>query len=79
MSATLVYSTSTNTPAVDHREPEQVVRAYDDPWDVAFCFVCSRATDHFAEHDDLVEAGLAFYEGGNVWPVDHPYSPRAGS
>jgi hypothetical protein len=28
----------------------------------AFCFVCRRCTDHFAEHDDLVEAGLAVYD-----------------
>lgn len=26
------------------------------------CFVCGRHTDHFAEHDDLVEAGLASYD-----------------
>ena len=26
------------------------------------CFVCSRHTDHFAEHDALVDAGLAEYE-----------------
>lgn len=27
-----------------------------------FCFVCNRPTDHRAEHDDLVEAGLASYD-----------------
>ncbi len=26
-----------------------------------YCFVCSRATDHRGEHDDLVEAGHATY------------------
>lgn len=26
-----------------------------------YCFVCSRATDHRGEHDDLVEQGLATY------------------
>lgn len=35
-----------------------------------YCFVCSRLTDHFAEHDDLVEAGLAKYgEDGSVYRV----------
>lgn len=41
-------------------EPEPVE---DDP----FCFVCGRCTDHFAEHDDLVEQGLAEYRNGNVY------------
>jgi hypothetical protein len=40
-------------------------------WDVddAHCFVCSRHTDHFAEHDDLVEQGFAQYEqdGSVTW------------
>lgn len=27
-----------------------------------FCFVCSRATDHRGEHDDLVEEGKARYD-----------------
>lgn len=32
-----------------------------------FCFVCSRCTDHFAEHDSLVALGLASYsEDGSV-------------
>ena len=26
-----------------------------------FCFVCGRCTDHWGEHDDLVEAGKAEY------------------
>lgn len=30
--------------------------------DYEFCFVCSRATDHRGEHDDLVEAGKARYD-----------------
>lgn len=33
------------------------------------CFVCGRHTSHFAEHDDLVEAGLARYEGGTTYWV----------
>lgn len=28
----------------------------------SYCFVCNRVTDHFAEHDALVEAGLAEYD-----------------
>lgn len=37
----------------------------DDP----HCFVCGRHTDHFAEHDNLVEAGYAQYEddGSVTW------------
>jgi hypothetical protein len=37
--------------------------------DDAHCFVCSRHTDHFAEHDDLVEQGFARYEddGSVTW------------
>lgn len=31
-----------------------------------WCGVCSRATDHTGEHDELVEAGLASYEAGGV-------------
>jgi hypothetical protein len=27
-----------------------------------YCFVCNRPTDHFAEHDALVMAGLATYD-----------------
>jgi hypothetical protein len=27
------------------------------------CFVCGRHTDHFGEHEALVEAGLAYYTG----------------
>jgi hypothetical protein len=38
---------------------------YDDV-DVEYCFVCLRCTDHFAEHDDLVAAGLATYDGSVV-------------
>lgn len=36
---------------------------------MTYCFVCTRATDHFAEHDALVEAGLAAYdtESGSVY------------
>ncbi len=34
--------------------------------DEPFCFVCSRPTDHVAEHDDLVEKGKAMYRRGDV-------------
>ena len=40
------------------------------------CFVCGRHTDHFAEHDDMVEAGTARYAqdangefNGDVLPI----------
>ena len=64
--ATLVYSTTTGTEptgALAHEsEFSQDPRLVDaDVWP-AFCFVCSRAAEHFAEHDDLVEAGLVTYD-----------------
>lgn len=68
----MVYSTTTNRRPVDLRpdaplQEEDLLQWWDgevenDP----FCFVCGRCTDHFAEHDDLVEAGLARYEGSTV-------------
>ena len=30
------------------------------------CYVCGRATDHWAEHDDLVGLGLAIYTDAGV-------------
>lgn len=43
-----------------------VVVIEDDP----HCFVCGRHTDHYAEHDDMVEKGTARYgEDGSVYPV----------
>lgn len=27
-----------------------------------FCFVCSRPTDHIAEHDELLEVGMVEYD-----------------
>lgn len=36
-----------------------------------FCFICNRATEHVAEHDDLVDAGLAVYtQDGCVHPTE---------
>lgn len=52
MNSTVVYSTSTDGTVYDARPeplPFPVVR--EEVW-VEFCFVCGRATDHFAEHDD---------------------------
>lgn len=39
---------------------------------MTYCFVCSRATDHFAEHEGLVAAGLAEYntDTGSVYKTD---------
>lgn len=57
-----VYTTSTgDAPAV-------TLDAYDE-----WCYVCSRPTDHRAEHDDLVEEGKARYDeiDGFVY-----YNPR---
>lgn len=35
--------------------------------DDAHCFVCGKHTDHWGEHDELVEAGLATYgDDGSV-------------
>jgi hypothetical protein len=31
-----------------------------------YCYVCRRCTDHVAEHDDLVDVGLAEYVRGEV-------------
>ena len=39
--------------------------------DDAYCFVCGRVTDHFGEHEALVEAGLAVYrDNGSVVRTD---------
>lgn len=37
-----------------------------------YCFICSRCTDHVAEHDALVDAGLAEYNyyDGSVFKTD---------
>lgn len=46
-----VYTTTTGDESIaDVRDP--------DDW----CYVCSRPTDHRAEHDDLVEEGKARYD-----------------
>lgn len=48
----VAYTTSTGgVPAVE-------VEFDVDPW----CYACNRPTDHRAEHDELVEAGLARYD-----------------
>lgn len=36
-----------------------------------YCFVCNRVTDHWGEHDALVEVGLARYrDDGTVLRTD---------
>lgn len=58
----LAYSTSSwdSIP-----EPVSMLGDVDD----AHCFVCGRHTDHFAEHDQMVEDGYARYEddGSVTW------------
>lgn len=67
----VVYRTATGEMPTDLRTGQRlvevpVVSVEDDP----HCFVCHRHTDHFAEHDDMVEAGTARYgEDGSVYPV----------
>lgn len=37
------------------------------PWDdTPMCLVCGRVTDHVAEHDDLVAAGVVEYRDGGI-------------
>lgn len=41
------------------------------------CYVCSRHTDHFAEHDSLVTLGLAEYgPHGDVYVTDFARTPH---
>lgn len=59
-----VYTSETGVVRPVRVEAAPIVE--DDP----HCFVCGRHTDHFAEHDDMVEAGTATYgEDGSVYPV----------
>jgi hypothetical protein len=42
-----------------------------DPATSVYCFVCNSCTDHFGDHDDLVEAGQAIYAlDGSVLTAD---------
>jgi len=68
--STLAYRTESGvTSYVPRATPYvPVVDAYDEQ-DDDHCFVCSRHTSHYAEHDDMVEAGTAYYDGGDVWPT----------
>lgn len=75
---TTVYSTSTTEGTSFEALPSELrielglpsteaSDGYDPLWDEAdlydeWCYVCSRPTDHRAEHDDLVERGLASYD-----------------
>lgn len=58
MTSNLVYSTD-GTSTTDLREEEIFLP---EPDEDPFCFVCGRCTDHWGEHDDLVEAGMAEYK-----------------
>jgi hypothetical protein len=65
VASALVYSTRTGDKLV---RPERV--EIENVWDQPFCFVCSRCTDHFAEHDDMIEAGTAEYGAdGSVYKL----------
>jgi hypothetical protein len=62
----LAYSTRTgDAPRVYTEAFAPVVEDEHDP----HCFVCGRHTNHFAEHDDMVEQGFAQYEqdGSVTW------------
>jgi hypothetical protein len=69
----IVYSTSTGA-APSGALVEESPATFGVPVDVdvdPHCFVCRRHTDHFGEHDALVEAGLAYYTGdGSVHRTD---------
>src|SRR4051794_24723547 len=59
-----VYTTTTGqTPRGEYVEENPTAFGVTEDYDAydPYCFVCSRCTDHFAEHDGLVEAGLAEY------------------
>lgn len=70
MSSILAYSTSTDGVVVDNMPKEVVpmLALVEEP--DPHCFVCQRHTDHWGEHDDMVEAGTARYgSDGSVYPV----------
>lgn len=48
-------------PAEAFESPE-----WEDTESYDYCEVCGRATNHFAEHDDMVEAGFAFYDKNGI-------------
>lgn len=52
MASILVYSTSTNSVAMDQRQ--RPARTIEETWE-DYCFICSRATDHVGEHLSMVE------------------------
>lgn len=63
----LAYTSTTGDAPRSAPVDPSPVGGYDDE---AHCFVCGRHTDHWGEHDDLVEAGKARYEdNGSVYPV----------
>lgn len=67
MSTTPAYTATTGqTPVIAEQyktDPEVGMVTAGSEWDPEpYCFVCSRPTDHVAEHDDLVAAGQAEYQ-----------------
>lgn len=66
--ATVLYSTSTVGPAYVAPTLASEWADEDDQmaWEWRYCFVCSRCTDHVGEHESLVAAGLAAYDGYDV-------------
>jgi len=80
---TPVYSTSTEGEAVFEALSAELIQELDllaETPDWEYCFVCSRATDHRAEHDDLLEEGLVRYgEGfdGSVYLLSVPAEARS--
>jgi hypothetical protein len=59
---TPVFSTSTPTPA--QVRADLITRAQDAACGEDFCFICSRATDHWGEHsDEQILAWSTTYRG----------------
>ena len=67
VTAEVVYTTSTGDAPRPAHTPIRPAYGMDPYEETAFCFVCSRCTEHVGEHEALVEAGLATYEGGSVY------------
>ena len=63
------FTSETGVKRVQYRGVESALHGLVVMEDDPHCFICSRHTDHFAEHDDMVEAGYAQYEddGSVTW------------
>lgn len=76
----LAFTSETGVVRPQRKDEHYGIVVEDDP----HCFVCGRHTDHFAEHDDMVEAGTARYgmtDGlfdGNVYPVPWHWDVKVG-